>query len=169
MTTMTGHQSPSHRISSALSKLEEHAAALNEASDKTNTALAEIERRLASMNIGIEVWHGAPIFESDTEGSVAPSEVRSRRVQLLGFAKIEGEWRLATKTLKIQNGFYQGDLEAPFEDRSVEGKPIALLKASRQSRIAAMGAMPEFLDSLSDHVIDTANAVENAALAFSQV
>ena len=82
-------------LDSIFSSLQNSATQLNEASETANAALAEAEARLVALNIGIEVWHPTPLAVADSEYGRGPYETSEEVVDLLGFARVKGKWRLA--------------------------------------------------------------------------
>lgn len=150
--------------------LEAKAARLNEASDNANKVLSGIEKRLIDMNIGIEVWDSEPLDIAIPEGDLGPNKTSSQIVQVLGFARAEGKWCLAVKPIRLVDGFFQGDMDSPFQNRYGAGPPTPLLQAARALRIAALRKMPKFIAALDEHVAETVNEIEKTAnkLQFGQ-
>jgi len=135
--------------------LEAQAAQLNEASDHANRVLGAIEKRLVDLNIGLEIWYPEPLDRAVSEGDLGPNETSSRVVQVLGFARVDGKWSLAVKPIRLVSGFFQGDMNCPFQNEYAAGPQTPLLKSSRGLRIAALSAMPAFLVQLKKHVGST--------------
>lgn len=143
--------------------LEAQAARLNVASDDANRLLAAIEKRLLSLNIGLEVWHAEPVETADSDGTLGAHETSSCVVQMLGLARVEGKWCLAVKPMRFVSGFFEGDMSCPFQNQYAAGTSFPLLKASRGLRIAALQAMPKFLDVLSRDVASRIREIEETA------
>ena len=57
------------KLDSAFSSLEQLATSLNDSSDEVNRALADAERKLVSLNIGLEVWHPRELDGTDATAS----------------------------------------------------------------------------------------------------
>lgn len=146
-----------------LPSLRSHADRLNSLSDKANSVLADIEKRLVELNIGLEVW-GPVLDREPTDVPLKPDEHMAEVVQLLGFAKIEGRWRLAVKSVQYVHGLFQGDDNAPYANPSA-GSWKPLLDCPRDLRIAALRTLPEFLATVDQHV---ASAVETVEAAVNQ-
>jgi hypothetical protein len=147
-------------LESLFSSLESKAARLNTASDTANATLAAIEKRLVGLNIGLEIWHPAPIAEADSEGDIGPYKTTTRKVTVLGLARVDSKWCLALKPVRLVDGFYEGDMACPFTNEFADGPPVALLSASRTLRLAALAMAPKFLKHLSEHVAKTTNELE---------
>ena len=142
--------------------LENQATRLNEASDHANRVLADVEQRLVNLNIGLEVWCHKLLDSTDSEGDIGPHETSSRVVQVIGLARVDGKWCLAVKPMRLVSGFFQGDMNCPFENQYADGPSTPLLKQSRELRIAALRVMPEFLVQLDDHIDSTIRELEEA-------
>ena len=147
-------------LSSVFPSLEAKAARLNKVSDDANHAIADIEKRIRELNLGLEVWHDKPIEREISEGDFSPHETSSRIARYLGFARIGGECCFAVKAIRYVSGFYEGDMSAPFENSYADGAPVPLLKSSRGLRIAALQAMPTFLQEVNEHVAAAINEIE---------
>jgi len=143
--------------------LEAQAARLNDASDNANRVLASVETRLVNLNIGLEVWYAPAIDSADSEGDLGPYKTSSRVIQVLGFARVDGKWCLAVKPIRVVSGFFQGDMDCPFENQYAAGPPSPLLKSSRGLRLAALRAMPKLLAQLNEQMASTIHDLEDAA------
>jgi hypothetical protein len=150
-------------IQSLIPSLEAKAARLNAASDKANQILTNVERQLVDLNLGVEVWFDHPIHSTDLEGDVGATSTSKRVVQLLGFAKVLGKWSLAVKPMRLESGFFEGDMGCPFENRYSDGSPTFLLKASRSLRFAAVEVLPKFLAQVEDRVDKILEGVDRAS------
>jgi len=141
--------------------LEAQATRLNEASAFANKTLAETEKRVVALNIGFEIWLDEPIFVGEPVGGVGPFETSTTPLKALGLARIDGKWVFAVKPMKYVDGFYDGDTGSPFRNQFVDGDAIPVLSASRAMRIAALQALPKFLDKLRQEVASTTIGIEN--------
>ncbi len=142
--------------------LKTQSTRLNEASDHANRVLTSIEQRLVNLNIGLEVWYPKPLDTTDSEGDLGPHKTSSRVIQVVGLARVDGKWCLAVKPIRVVSGFFQGDMDCPFENQYTDGPPTPLLKHSRALRIAALREMPEFLAQLNEHITSTIHDLEEA-------
>ena len=149
--------------SDVFKSLEQEAARLNEASQRINDALRAVEQRLTALNLGIEVWHPSPILREEAVGNIAPYETTSQVVHVLGFARVGSKWGLAVKQMRIVRGFYQGDMNAQYENPFLHEDAELVLQLSREIRIAALGAIPDLLQTVKEQVTTTRQYVERAA------
>lgn len=147
-------------FSALLSQFTETAGRLNSASDSLNSILSTIEKRLVEANVGVETWLSSDLVQSDSEGSSGGETTWTS--QVLGFAKIEGEWGLAVKPVKHVSGFFQGDDNCPYGMRYKDGEPVRLLKASREIRIKALEAAPQLIKQLTEEADRYIQTIEQA-------
>lgn len=154
-------------VNSILSSIEEQASRLNSASDQANSVIAAVEKRLTAFNTGLEYWHPAPVWEGDEEGDLSPNSISRKIIKVLGFARVEGRSCLSIKPIRVERGFYQGDLHAPFESLFSDGPPIALLKASRALRISSLRIIPAFLQGFLSHVLEAVENIESASVSLA--
>ena len=150
-------------LNSIFSSLESQAAELNSASDTANQALADAEKRLVALNIGMEIWCPRPLECAEAEGGTGPYETIVEVVNLLGFARAEGKWCLAVKQVRRVSGFFEGDTNCPYTNEFLETPPAPLLKQSRSLRISALEALPEFLAQITEHVQSKVQEISVAA------
>lgn len=129
-----------------VSELARLAEALNEETDSFTESLSRLERQLRQLNLGIECW--VPMLEVARSGSPAGRETYIRT--LLGYAKTEEGWGFAIKEVRVERGYYQADLDCPYENEYDEGQPKPLLKSSRQLRLQAARRLGELLDALKN-------------------
>jgi hypothetical protein len=155
-------------IDELLPTLEHQAQRLNEASDRANAALAAVEKRLVRANIGLEYWHHIPLDASDTTGDLAPHATSEYTKQVFGFARIGGKWCLAVKAVRTVHGFYEGEMSQPYQNEFVDAEPTPLLSASRALRVAAVGAMPDFLARFTIFVAKTVEAVDGTVATITK-
>lgn len=154
-------------IHSILSSIESSAEELNAVSDSANRLLAEVEERLVKYNIGFEIWFGPPLARSDSEGGVGARETSTEMVDLLGFAKAEGSWCLAVKRVRRVSGFFQGDLDSPYQNDYLEASALPLVKQSRDMRTSAAELLPRFLECVLKQVRGRTQQVSEATSRLS--
>jgi hypothetical protein len=140
--------------------LEAQAARLNAASARVNQSLASAEKRIAQLNIGFEVWLEEPIFVGQPEPGSGRYETSTTPISILGLARVDGNWVLAIKSMRYVDGFFEGDTSQPYRNQYAEGDAFALLPASRGLRIAALQALPKFLQKLIQEVTSTTQEIE---------
>ena len=150
-------------LDAVLPSLEAQAARLNAASDRANNVLAALEKRVVDFNIGIEFWHSRPIETGDAEGNVGPEDTKTKIAQVLGLARVDGRWCLAVKPIKVVEGFFQGDTDCPYRDEFAAGPAVAVMKASRAIRLAALQSLPAFLQELQGQVTEAVRRIETTA------
>lgn len=154
-----------------INELSELSRKLNQKSDKTNEIIAGINEKLAGLNLGIEVWLDRQfdkwLRDGDFErvGGAEQRDVypREKEVAYLGYCNVETGWQLAIKeaTLLEHRG---DDGEVIEEDTDVSYRP--LLRASRETRIAALPLVPRLLDVLkakAESVLRSIDEAEKAA------
>ena len=109
--------------SQAISELAPLAQALNEESNSINATIAALNKQLAALKLGLEVWTKAP------DGNE------------YGFALVDEAWQLAIR--------WEGEAPDP-RDRSLESVTYhqALLKRSRNQRITGLEVVSEIIDKL---------------------
>jgi hypothetical protein len=127
-----------------LSQLASLAAALNQETDSYTQSLAELEKKLNRLNLGIEAW----VVLTEAAKSGNPSR-DSYEETILGYAKTEEGWGFAIKDKRVERGYYQGDPDCPWENEYDEGPAKLLLKSSRELRIRAAGRIEELLEALT--------------------
>jgi hypothetical protein len=86
-------EAPISTLSDLLSRFEESAKQLNAASDSINTAITDVEQRLANANAGLEVRLEDTPLDSSESKLGATDEATDERIYewtelLLGFAKL---------------------------------------------------------------------------------
>jgi hypothetical protein len=124
-----------------LSELAPLAKTLNEESNDLNQTIAALNRHLAGLNLGIEVWCGP--WDEDT-----PFQI--------GYAKVEdgvnsrgtATWELATRSctpvlVKDEEGGDNWEAKP-----SSLGTPQCLLRASRNVRVDGLEVIPEIIRAL---------------------
>ena len=116
---------------------------LNSDSDAVNSTITTINRKLRSLNLGIEAWFNNPLLEP-----LAGDPSRDSIGPFLGYCSVEDEWQLAIRE-KPQD--WHGDLlRSP------------LLKASRPVRIAALQYIPSLVGQLKNEAQRVLAAIRDA-------
>src|SRR5579863_6634773 len=116
---------------------------LNSDSDAVNSTIGTINKKLRSLNLGIEAWFNSPLLDplpgDESRDSIGP---------FLGYCSVEDEWQLAVREKPID---WHGDLlRSP------------LLKASREVRIAALQYIPAVVDQLKSEAQRVLRAIRDA-------
>jgi hypothetical protein len=136
---------------------------LNQASDAVNASLKTVEELLNASNVGVTFWFDAkPLSQSDTTGDLHPNALSEYFTDVLGYARVDGKWCFAAKRLRYVMGYYEGEVRMPFTNVYAAGEPQALLRASRELRLAALRTMPEFLEAFRETIAQTVGQIEAA-------
>jgi hypothetical protein len=132
----------------AFGELSDLSRQLNSASNTINTTIEGINKRLRSLNLGIETWLDEPLVKplpgNPTHDAIGP---------YLGFCDVEEQWQLAVRgsaTGAYVTG-WTGDLPR-----------TPLTKASREVRIAAIEQVPWLFSRLNDEARRVLKAVHEA-------
>ena len=116
-----------------INELSDLSRRLNQKSDQLNELIGSINRKLANLNFGIEVWTMSEAVKAE-----GPS------MAFLGYAKVEDEWQLAV---------WDRDEVLRTEDKGgglhrIGQNVWSLLKVSREVRLQAMPLVPRLLDDI---------------------
>ena len=141
---------------------------LNQKSDKLNSIISTVNRKLTKLNFGIEVWLAHDpveagdyqVFYDENEHEESASQ---RTITLLGYAKVDDEWQLAVKRTLCQIN------EAGEEEITNTWGVQPLLKAPRVVRSSAMRLIPDLLDALKDRGESLLRAIEKAEKAAEEL
>ncbi len=153
-----------------LQELSSLSKKLNAQSDKINSSIITINKKLANQNIGLRVWLDGwaqnTVSKSDWE-PVNANQIgnypRERTVIYLGYDYIADEWQLAVKQA-IETESYEPEVgETVLELSSAEYQP--LLKSSRATRISALAKVPRLLDAIQQRVLQVLQDIEAAEKA----
>jgi hypothetical protein len=148
-----------------LSELARLAETLNEETDSYTDLLSELEKQLRQLNLGIECW--VTLLEVAKSGSPNGRETYIRT--LLGYAKTDEGWGFATKEVRVERGYYQGDLDCPYENDYDESQPKPLLKSSRQLRLQAAQRLGDLLEALKSTGQSFLSSIQDAKKLAKQV
>jgi hypothetical protein len=137
-------------ITQEMYKLGLSARRLNDGSDQLNRLIAQIDRLLGQLSVGIDYVHPRPIGEHvtlDREGK------RVIEMAYLGYFRVQRGYHLAVKTVKVLESKLAFATETP-------GEVVPLLQASRRLRYAAVDLMPELVAGLAQNAEDMAGAMD---------
>lgn len=140
-----------------LEQLSSLAAILNQETDSYTQSLAALEKKLNSMNLGIEAW--VVLTESGQEGT--PNRDSYQRI-LFGYAKTDEGWGFAIKEKRVERGFWQNDEDCPWENEYDEGPAKLLLKSSRELRIKAARQLENLMQTLTARANEVIPTLQNA-------
>jgi hypothetical protein len=143
-----------------VNELSRLAEKLNQESDAFTTRLASLNEKLNKLNLGVEVWlERSPLSDQLTAGN----PMRDTNEQtLLGFAKTPDGWGLAVKDVRIERGYYENDLDCPWNCTYEVSQPKLLLKSSRQLRLKAASALPLLLEDIKEKAEQVLAQIEKA-------
>lgn len=143
-----------------IEKLAYFTAELNEATDTLNETLTEFEQKLVDANVGIEWWVKRWLTETVVQEWVPPDYADDGEIwrphicqviqgQQLGWAKVDGTWRLAVRAVRAEVA-WPGVAEAEeVEFKSDKEQP--LVNTSREFRIKACGLLDDLVRELCEH------------------
>jgi hypothetical protein len=140
---------------------------LNQSSDKINSIIADLNKKLVALNFGIEVWTYGPIAETDPElldPSKLASNLRSKNVDYLGWCKLSDVWQLSVKSGTLVESVDEGGFS---ELTDVDYMPLS--KTSREMRAAAIKAIPELLDRIKIEAEALLDSIEKAEAAAAKL
>jgi hypothetical protein len=116
---------------------------LNSDSDAVNSTIAAINKKLHSLNLGVEAWFNTPLLDA-----LPGDQSRESIGPFLGYCYVEDEWQLA---IREKPHDWHGDLlRSP------------LLKASREVRVAALQYIPAVVDQLKNEAQRVLTAIRDA-------
>ncbi len=136
-----------------LDELTKAAAALNKETDELNGVLEDIEDELAGAGVGMTVWLGYALADSNWTEEYDEHTDRTWEESTawdLGYEKLEDGWRIAAKRVKLRRN--TGDMEWESFDLPTpggsQGGPIPLAKAPRLVRMEAAAHLEDLLKVL---------------------
>lgn len=146
---MSSHEdSLAKKVQSSYQKLSVAAADLNKVSDELGRSVAELDAALKKLNLGITVWTNIRGNEDD-QGSYWSEEI--------GYAKIDGKWGIALRTVSGNYGW-------PEQDRIDQW---LFNDAPRSMRISAIGKIPGLMEAMSKEAAESTKNIR-AKLAEAQ-
>jgi hypothetical protein len=149
-----------------LKDLEPLAKRLNAATDSLNEILQTIQDRLNTLAIGVEVWLGKALEESDWRDIVDRDQepipgCREYTAEELGYGRIGDGWALLVRTRRyVQDPDDHSVAAREVFDDGYGEKP--LLHASRKLRLAAVPLIPRLIDEIKAEAERSIAAVEQA-------
>jgi hypothetical protein len=141
--------------------LSDLAKKLNEKSDTLNATISTVNRKLAKLNMGVEVWIGLsediPFYREDDNDEQWPL----RDETWLGYCKVGDTWELALKDVTV--GTDEGGDR--FSEPVRTGPVRSLLQSPREARVSAMDWIPSLLDSIKRKAERLIEAIDEAKQA----
>jgi hypothetical protein len=127
-----------------ISELAPIAKQLNEQTDQINKTISAINRKLAKLNLGIEIWLDKPL--SADPWVEDDNEVRCRDAFYLGYGRLGDTWELLAKEVTEE---IKHDHEGrEYIEEFGRDRRASLLKGTRNARLSALEQLPELLDAL---------------------
>lgn len=135
----TNGDSLAERVQSSYLQLSLVASDLNAISDELGKSISEIDFALKKLNLGVSVWVNISAWEED----------RDYFMEQIGYAKVDGKWGIALRTVS-------GNHNWPDQD-TIEQWLFS--DAPRKLRVAAIEKLPEMLKSLSNEAAETTRKI----------
>lgn len=135
---------------------------LNDESNRVNALLNEFERKLCALNLGVEAWitdqalTDRRTVETYEQGGELGEMYRSYDQQL-GFGQIDDRWALVVRTVTFERPSVASDWVV-----LNEGRPTALLQASRPIRIAALKLLGALVEALTEEASQVVQSIKTA-------
>ncbi len=156
----------------SINELSDLSRKLNEKSDALNAAISSINKKLARLNFGVEVWlEQSPIECGDFD--TTDSEIEDRptdptaNAELLGYCYVEDAWQLAVKNVTLH--LRADQFGHTYNEATDSLQPRPLLKASRQLRFKSASEIPQLLDRIKDEATLLLEGIEKAEKAASKL
>jgi hypothetical protein len=116
-------------VSRVFADLRDIASSLNQETDQLNQRIAVSEKAIFDLKLGFTVWMAKPITQPFLD------HVRAQITTHLGWAKFDDEWGLYVRTHRTLGS----------STATAYGEPSRLRDTSREVRLLALKALPEFL------------------------
>jgi hypothetical protein len=155
-----------------INELSDLSRKLNEKSDALNAAISSINKKLAKLNFGVEVWlEQSPIECGDFDTNTSEIEDRltdpTADATLLGYCHVEDAWQLAVKYVTLHAR--KDKLGRVYNEATDSLQPRPLLKASRQLRFKSASEIPQILDRIKDEATLLLEGIEKAEKTASKL
>lgn len=138
----------------------------NAESDTLNDTIDEWNKRLAALNLGLEVWVDNSLADSGHYDQFSPTTRKVERYHdrtLLGYTRVDGQWQLAVKelccTVEPNTEVFDGFSEVVDADNT---KITRLLSASRELRVKAMAKLDNLFDEFQLRLAEGLEGVAKA-------
>jgi len=138
---MPKNSSPSESVVSTYQQLAAVALDLNSVSDELGKSIGEIDSALRRLNLGISAWIQISGSEDPNTGSYWSEDI--------GYAKINGRWGIALRTVSGNNTWPEDDVEQWLFN-----------EAPRSMRLGALESIPKLLVELGKAAADTAQKIK---------
>jgi hypothetical protein len=141
-------------VEKSLAQISSAAKRLNEKSDSINETIRRVEKALRESEAGLEFWSPTAFLSLDD------------RSFYLGYTRTSQDWCLKVREYRdVPNEYERAMLVDKEEDNwePVLEDETLLLQTARIFRIAALAALPQFLDAYHDKIESTIATIERAA------
>src|ERR1017187_7227850 len=128
-----------------ISELAPIAKQLNEQTDQINKTISAINRKLAKLNLGIEIWLDEPLLSPDPWVE-DDNGVMCRDAFYLGYGRLGDTWELLAK--EVTEEIKHDDEGREYIEEFGRDRRASWLKGTRNARLAALEQLPELLDAL---------------------
>ena len=139
-------------VKATLGMLVSVSDSLNKASDTLSEQILEVESALQRYKLGVEVWVNVHSWDIDAGVGLPPIT----RVLCLGYGKSNGKWGLLVS-------------ESCDDEPAAEGSVCFLRDAPRNTRLAAVGKLPDLLKELVQKATEVANEATAKAKIARQI
>lgn len=146
--------------------LERLAKRLNAATDELNASLQEIQDRLNSMGLGVDVWLEESLDLSSTREMATPGDRRDPSpeftLDFLGYGRFGDGWALLVQR---RHAVRLGPVDGCVVDlvNYVEiDEATPLMRASKKIRLAAVAQLPQLIQLMKLEAQRQITAIENA-------
>jgi hypothetical protein len=129
------------RVQSSYLQLSSVASDLNTVSDELGKSITEIDAALKKLNLGISVWVHIQDWSEDADYFY----------QDVGYAKVDGKWGIALRTVS-------GSHNCPDQDHVEQW---LFNDAPRTLRLTAIQKLPDMLKKLSEEAVETTNKIKS--------
>jgi hypothetical protein len=136
---------------------------LNQSSDKINSIIADLNAKLAALNLGVEAFCRRPFESGDfekLESTQAGTFPRQASVSYLGFCKLDDKWQMAVKYATLVERYDADVGELCPEAMDPEYAPLT--SATRETRTAALSFVPQLLDEIKMKAESVLRSIEKA-------
>lgn len=148
-------------LADAFGRLDGLAERLNSESNALNSTIELVESRLVALNVGLPVWLDHSLLNEEEPPGADKWGRTQKSVRLrLGFAKINGAWRLATSRVHVESGYYEGGSDGYEDSYTDDVQPLSA--ASREVRVLALEKLPDVVTALADRADLAIKAIDAA-------
>jgi len=145
-------------MAAQFSELSTLAKKINSSTDQDNARIREANEALAKLDIGIEAWHPMHVRPPLRAMDGKPGETKKYNCKEFGFAKVEGKWQLAIRTVTVERTFrVKGKVE---ESVTNERDVRPLHKANRSERYVGAHLLERITDAIKNAMTEALEVAE---------